>query len=148
MWIIADSRLTNTEFNEFTGKTMEKPYPSSLWRIEKNILTTHLFWDAKEFNLWTYPREHTIRVYDFQEPQSGFQHNGLAILRPSECISTHELNGRWDVTLTHPIDPQGRYKYLTPPNVLKIDGQLFRIDEHESTVDQSGAVIKVKTHFL
>lgn len=126
---------------------MRKPYPKSHWRIDLNhspdMPWHELLSHARGLDLWTYPREHTIRVYDFHEPQDGFQHNGLAILRPSECISTHELNGRWDVTLTHPIDEQGRYKYLTPPNVLKIDGQLFRIDEHESTVDQSGAVIKV-----
>jgi len=138
---LSDSRPATAEY------AMSLPYPKSYWRVDKNIspdMPWHeLLSHARGLDLWSLPREHVIRVYDYHEPQDGFQHNGLAILRPSECISTHELNGRWDVTLTHPIDPQGRYKYLTPPNVLKIEGQLFRIDEHESTVDQSGAVIKV-----
>lgn len=88
-------------------------------------------------------RENVIRVYDYREPQDGFKHNGLAILMPSECTSYHELNGRWDVNLTHPVDDWGRWKFLLPQNVLKIHGQLFRIDEHTSVSGTGGIYIQV-----
>ena len=36
-----------------------------------------------------------ISVYDISEPQDGYQHNGVAVLSPSEIISTKEDKGRW-----------------------------------------------------
>lgn len=127
-------------------KNMSKPYPAALWRIDYlslNMPYHKLMPNIKAINMWSLPRENVIRVYDYREPQDGFKHNGLAILAPSECTEYHELNGRWDVELTHPIDDWGRWKTILPQNVLKIDGQLFRIDEHTSVSGTSGMYIKV-----
>ena len=127
-------------------KNMSKPYPSALWRIDylsPNMPYHALMPNIKAINMWALPRENVIRVYDYREAQDGFKHNGLAILAPSECTEYHELNGRWDVELTHPIDEWGRWKTILPQNVLKIDGQLFRIDEHTSVSGTSGMYIKV-----
>lgn len=145
-WYYNNDRLTHDDMLSAPEKAMKKPYPHALWRIDgisPNMPYHRLFPAKKGYNIWSLPREHVIRVYDYQEPQKGFKHNGLAILQPSECTSVHELNGRWDVTLTHPVDDWGRWKNLLPNNVLKIDGQLFRIDEHESVSDSSGVYIKV-----
>lgn len=127
-------------------KSMKNPYPSALWRIDylsPNMPYHKLMPNIKAINMWSLPRENVIRVYDYREQQDGFKHNGLAILAPSECIEYHELNGRWDVELTHPVDDWGRWKTILPQNILKINGQLFRIDEHTSVSGTSGMYIKV-----
>ena len=145
-WYYDDDHLTHEDMPDAPEKSMKKPYPKALWRIDSkspNMPYHELFPTKKGYNIWSLPREHVIRVYDYHEPQNGFKHNGLAILKPSECTSFHELNGRWDIELTHPVDDWGRWKNLLPNNVLKIDGQLFRIDEHESVSDSSGIYIKV-----
>lgn len=127
-------------------KSIIKPYPDSLWRIDylsPNLPYIPLFPNIKGIDMWSLPPENVIRVYDYREPQDGFKHNGLAILAPSECTSTHEKNGRWDIELTHPIDDWGRWKFLLPQNVLKINGQLFRIDELTSTAGKSGNYVQI-----
>lgn len=127
-------------------KAMVKPYPASLWRIDylsPNLPYIPLFPNIKGINMWSLPSENVIRVYDYREKQDGFKHNGLAILTPSECTSTQEKNGRWDVELTHPLDDWGRWKFLLPQNVLKINGQLFRIDELTSTAGKSENYVQI-----
>ena len=76
-----------------------------------------------------------ISVYDISEPQNGYQHNGVAILSPSEIISTKEDKGRWDIEIVHPIDQWGKWTYIVGQNVVKVNGQLFRIDEVETYLD-------------
>ena len=139
-------RVFNKKCPIVPEKPMYYPYPDALWRIDyisPNMPYHRLFPDIKAINMWSLPRENIIRVYDYREPQNGFKHNGLAILAPSECIEYHELNGRWDVELTHPVDDWGRWKNILPQNVLKVDGQLFRIDEHTSVSGSDGMYIKV-----
>lgn len=86
-------------------------------------------------------RPKQINVYDINEPQNGFDHNGLAILMPIECISDKEELGRWDLTITHPIDDYGKWTYIVGQNVLKVNGQLYRIDETEIYQDADTASI-------
>lgn len=86
-------------------------------------------------------RREQISVYDINEPQNGFEHNGLAILMPMECISDKEEQGRWDLTLVHPIDDYGKWTYIIIQNVLKVNGQLFRIDETEIYQDAEQAYV-------
>lgn len=76
-----------------------------------------------------------ISVYDISEPQDGYQHNGVAVLAPSEIISTKEDKGRWDIEIVHPIDKWGKWTYIVGQNVVKVNGQLFRIDETETYLD-------------
>ena len=146
LWRISNDVLTHRLYPEIPEKNISAPYPASLWRIDylsPDMPYHKLMPNIKAINMWSLPRENVIRVYDYREPQDGFRHNGLAILAPSECIEYHELNGRWDVELTHPVDDWGRWKNILPQNVLKIDGQLFRIDEHTSVSGTSGMYIKV-----
>lgn len=76
-----------------------------------------------------------ICVYDISEPQNGYEHNGLAVLSPSEIISTKEDKGRWDIEIVHPIDRWGKWSYIVGQNVVKVNGQLFRIDDVETYLD-------------
>ncbi len=68
-----------------------------------------------------------ICVYDMETAQNGFDNNGLAILEPTQCRVTEELNGGWNLTLTHPKDPQGKWKFILEMNIIKCLGQLFII---------------------
>ena len=83
-----------------------------------------------------------ISVYDISEPQDGYEHNGLAVLSPSEIISTKEDKGRWDIDIVHPIDQWGKWTYLVGQNVVKVNGQLFRIDEVETYLDVNSEYVK------
>ena len=146
-WYYSNDRLTHEEMPDAPEKAMTKPYPKALWRIDNkspNAPYHELLPGIKGLDLWSLKRENIIRVYDFREPQDGFKHNGLAILAPSKCTSTHELNGRWDVELTHPLDDWGRWKFLLPQNVLKVDGQLFRIDEIEPDTQTTSIKVHAK----
>ena len=92
-------------------------------------------------DMYATERPNQISVYDISEPQSGFKHNGLAILMPIECISDKEDAGRWDLTLKHPIDDYKKWTYIQGQNVLKVNGQLFRIDEIEIYQDANESYI-------
>ncbi len=146
LWRVSEDVLTHETYPKAPEKTVSKPYPKALWRIDylsPNMPYHALMPNIRGINMWSLRRENVIRVYDYRESQDGFKHNGLAILAPSECTSYHELNGRWDVELTHPIDEWGRWKTILPQNVLKINDQLFRIDEHTSVSGTSGIYIRV-----
>jgi hypothetical protein len=53
--------------------------------------------------------------------------NGLAILTPTSCEVTEELNGAWTFSMEHPIDPDGKWENLQLRNIVKINGQYFTI---------------------
>lgn len=93
-------------------------------------------------------RAERISVYDILEPQNGFDHNGLAILFPSEVISYKEDMGRWDLELTHPIDPYGKWSYIVGQNTVKVNGQIFRIDETELYADADQQYIRAHANHI
>lgn len=97
-----------------------------------------------------YPIERAdrISVYDIYEPQSGYDHNGVAILFPSEVISYKEDMGRWDINLTHPIDQYGKWTYIIGQNCIKVNGQIFRIDETEIYCDANQQYIKAHANHI
>ena len=51
-------------------------------------------------------------------------------LFPTEAYVHAALNGSWEAHLEHPIDPEGRWKYLAEENLVKMPSfngeQLFR----------------------
>lgn len=73
------------------------------------------------------PEYNYICVFDMQTKQDKFEDNGLAILTPTSCRVTEELNGGWNVILVHPKDPENRWRYILEMNILKVLGQLFII---------------------
>ena len=73
-----------------------------------------------------------ICIYDMTTQQDGFNGHGLAVLRPSSCRIVEELNGSYNLTLTHPRDKEGKWQYILEMNIIKALGQLFviqRVDE-------------------
>ena len=146
MWEISNDELTNTLFSELPEKSMIEPFPKSLWRIEKSKNGGYPFHEllpgVPALDVWSLPREHLIKVYDLHEPQTGFDHNGIAILDCISCISHHD-DDKWDIDLVHPIDDWGKWKTLLPQNILKIDGQLFRIDSAIPKLSEQGYTMTV-----
>lgn len=68
-----------------------------------------------------------IFVYDKKTPRGNFENNGLAIL--DECIMAEinqELNGDYSLALEYPVVSR-KAQYLEELNIIKADGQLFRI---------------------
>lgn len=63
--------------------------------------------------------------------------NGDAILLPISCTVTARVNGTWELKLSHPLDDEGRWQYITINNVLRVPShngkQLFRIKYVEKT---------------
>lgn len=79
---------------------------------------------------------------------SKFYGNGLAILKPSKCQITENLNGSYNVTLTHPTDADNIWKSIYVLNFLKVQGQLFRIQSIDTNFDgsSSGTVTAYAEH--
>ena len=108
-------------------------YPGALWlQIEGDL----------PFKQWpkTYiavppVRQHDyITVYDLHTLQTDFNNNGLTILTPISCEITEELNGVYELCLTHPLDREGRWKELRELNIIKAEGQLFRIYKRVTSI--------------
>ena len=49
-----------------------------------------------------------------------FEKNGNAVLVPTEARVHMVAGGNYDLTMTHPMDPEGKWTYLQPGAVLKI----------------------------
>lgn len=64
-----------------------------------------------------------------------YRHNGDMTLLPEEAIIHVILNGEWTANIEHPIDLEGRWKYIEENAVVKMPSfngiQLFRIRSKE-----------------
>ena len=128
---------TNTDFIDFAGNTpFSAPYPAALWRCDPAYYGGYpfnaLFPDMPDFHVRLAKQRPYICVYDIGTPKDGFQNNGLAILCPVSCESTEDLNGMWSLTLTHPIDPEGRWQHILQHNLLRVNGQIFTIRSYDT----------------
>lgn len=74
-----------------------------------------------------------IRIYDKNEKE--FISNGITVLNSCKsCLTTEELNGQYETEIEHPLDIKEKWKNLIEGNVLKVDGQLFRIYKKNKTL--------------
>ena len=78
-----------------------------------------------------------IQIYS--ENNKNFSSNGDMPLLPEDASVSVELNGSWNLTMQHPIDQKGRWKYLEEGAVIKAPSfngeQLFRIYKKEKSED-------------
>ena len=79
-----------------------------------------------------------ICVYASNE--TDFSHNGLRILCPTSCTITETLNGEYSLELTHPYDEWDNWKFLMEHNIIKAQGQLFRIYRKNTTMSADGTM--------
>jgi len=73
-----------------------------------------------------------ISVYDRLE--TNFTHNGIVLPDVISCTIEEVLNGKLLLELTHPLDEKGRWEHLAEENIIKADGQLFRIHSTDSNL--------------
>lgn len=70
-----------------------------------------------------------IQIY--KQDNTNYDNNGDMPLIPSDCRVNAELNGAWTISLAHPVDEEGRWKFITEGAVLKVPSfnadQLFRL---------------------
>lgn len=93
-------------------------------------------------------KQEYITVHAYDTPQADFETesvdgNGLAILMPTICSITEELNGTYELYMEHPIDAEGRWKLLEVDNIIKADGQLFRIKNRRTKMTANGEKVRV-----
>lgn len=70
----------------------------------------------------------------YKPDNTDYDHNGDITLLPTSCELSCEINGSWELTMSHPIDSGGRWEYLSEEAVISAptfqsDHQLFRIDK-------------------
>lgn len=74
-----------------------------------------------------------IQIY--KPENTNFEANGDMPLLPEKALVHAALNGAWNLELQHPIDEEGRWKYITEEAVVKVPSfngeQLFRIKHTE-----------------
>ncbi len=70
-----------------------------------------------------------VLVYDPKAQE--FTNDGLGAITPSSCVITEEINGAFELELTHSIDSFGKWKRLQKNNILRVNThrcvQAFRI---------------------
>jgi phage minor structural protein len=59
-----------------------------------------------------------ISVFDIGN--DNYEGNGNAILIPTEAKAKMVAGGNYDLTMTHPIDPEGKWKHLLPGAIIRI----------------------------
>lgn len=72
------------------------------------------------------------------DPDDYMASNGDMTITPSSCELETELNGSWELTLSHPLDKDERWKYIEENAVISCptfvsEKQLFRINKVEKT---------------
>lgn len=76
-----------------------------------------------------------IQIY--KPENTGYEENGDMTLFPTTATVHAVLNGEWEATLEHPIDEDGRWKYIIEDAVVKMPSfngdQLFRIKKKEKS---------------
>lgn len=89
-----------------------------------------------------------IQVYS--PTNTNYEKNGDMTLMPSEATVHPILNGAWEAALTHPLDAEGRWKYIVDEAVVKMPSfngdQLFRIKKKEKS--DSGITATMEPIFM
>ena len=70
----------------------------------------------------------------YKSDNTDYDHNGDITLFPSSCKLLCEINSTWELSISHPLDSDGRWKYLSEEAVISAptfqsDKQLFRVDK-------------------
>ena len=89
-----------------------------------------------------------IQIYS--PTNTSYEKNGNMTLMPSEATVHPILNGAWEASLSHPLDAEGRWKYIVDEAVVKMPSfngdQLFRIKKKEKS--DSGITATMEPIFM
>lgn len=130
-WQIVDGYPETAYTPQALAESMSEPFPKSAWRIKATandgIPFTHFTPGVVELTLDRIFRPGYITIYDKLCDVDDFNTHGLAVLSPTSCEITEELNGKYSLTLEHPIDLDGKWKHIKEFNIIKAMEQLFCI---------------------
>jgi len=77
-----------------------------------------------------------------------FNHNGLVVLSDCiSCITIEELNKGYSLELEYPQDKRGKYLNIKGLNIIKADGQLFRVPI-QSNIQANGITVKITANHI
>lgn len=89
-----------------------------------------------------------IQIYS--PTNTNYEKNGDMTLMPSEATVHPILNGAWEASLSHPLDAEGRWKYIVDEAVVKMPSfngdQLFRVKKKEKS--DSGITATMEPIFM
>ena len=112
-----------------------QPYGTAVWRIEEDANDGYpyiIFFPLIErIHYNPVKQRDIITVYDHRSTKADLLTNGLAILEPTSAVIHEVMNGEWTLTLTHPCDETGKWKYIRENNLVKCCGQLYTIKRLE-----------------
>lgn len=144
----------NPEFMPRESLLETEPFPFEAFRQNDLINLGYpylvVFPDMVYITLNPVRQRDYICVYDHRTEKVDFLSNGLAILNPSEAIVHEILNGEYSLTLTHPMDELGKWKFIREENIIKCLGQLYRIKrvEWNHTSDFTGTLTAYAEHIF
>ena len=128
---VEDAFPYNTDFIPYPEKPLVKPPAGGVWHIESLTNAGYPFCDLMigipKLRIDVVNQNPYVSVYDVECDEDDFNTNGLAILCPTECTVHEVLNGEYSVTMTHPMDEDGKWKLIIERNYLKVLGQIFTI---------------------
>ena len=130
-WIMgADGYPTNTDFISLP-ESNTSPLPKGKWRCSPYYNDGYpyheLLLDIPYITPAPVKQRPYICLYRYDTPQNDFDGHGMFVLTPTSCKITEELNGRYEISMEHPIDAEGRWQYIRENYIIKAMGQLFTI---------------------
>lgn len=154
-WIGVDGDYpTNPEFIDLPKVLEDQPY--AIWAFQQDDLINlgypyhFLVPDLEKITLNPVKQRDYICVYDMHSEKVDFMKNGLAILSPTEARIHEVINGEYSLTLTHPMDDLGKWRYIRESNIIKCCGQLFTIKrvEWEHSSEHAGSLTAYCEHIF
>lgn len=67
-----------------------------------------------------------ICVYDIGN--DNYEGNGNAVLMPTVCKHTQKAAGEYDLTITHPLDPEGKWRHIVEEAIIRAPVQKETIE--------------------
>lgn len=140
-WIIIDGQYPQLSGVPDFVPSITSSYSCHMWQMagSSNGYPCQSAWPSFYNYCDVVHQNEYICVYDMSCSQDDFDSNGLAILMPISCVTTEELNGVYELELKHPIDEFGKWKAIRELNIIKADGQLFRIYRAVTTLNSDGS---------
>ena len=74
-----------------------------------------------------------ICVYD--PTNTDFESIGNAVLMPTECRHTQAAAGKYDLTITHPMDPGGKWQHIVEEAIIRAPVQEETIENAYSGME-------------
>ena len=79
----------------------------------------------------------------YEPTTSDFNNNGLRVLYPKTCQISQsdacESSGEYTLSLTHPLDKWGTWRFIREHYIVKSQGQLFRIYKKSLSMSSDGS---------